>query len=339
MKFLITGGGTGGHLSIAASLLKAVKEQGHRAIYIGSTSGQDRQWFLDEGDFDEKYFFETTGVVNQKGLGKLKALFKIFKAFISSRNVIKNHKIDAVISVGGFSAAPASFAAVALKIPFFIHEQNAVTGRLNALLESRATAFFSSYDLSSPVKGYPVNGELFKSAHIRKEIKTIIFLGGSQGAQFINDLALKLAPELHKRGISMIHQAGERDFKRLQKAYEKLDIHVNLYGFTNELPTLLAQSDLAISRAGASTLWELCANALPAFYIPYPYAAGDHQFYNAQFLVEKKLAWCERQSDNLHVKILAILDDDIARMSEGLEHLGTKNASQEIIKYIEEVVC
>ena len=87
-------------------------------------------------------------------------------------------------------------------------------------------------------------------------------------------------------------------------------------------------------------MWELCANALPAFYIPYPYAAGDHQFYNAKFLVKKNLAWCERQSDDLHLKILAVLDEDISKMSEGLSHLAGDNASQEIITYIEgNVTC
>ncbi len=338
MTFLITGGGTGGHLSIASSLLQAIKQRGHKAIYIGSTSGQDRAWFEDSNDFEVTHFFETTGVVNQKGSAKLNALFKIFKAFLKSRDVIKASKIDAVISVGGFSAAPASFAAVTLKVPFFIHEQNAVTGRLNALLQSRATAFFSSYDESSPVKGYPVNSVLFQMAHIRKEIKTIIFLGGSQGAQFINDLALKMAPELTRRGISIIHQAGERDYERLKDEYEKVNLHVELYGFTKNLPVLLQRSDLAISRAGASTLWELCANALPAFYIPYPYAAGDHQFYNAKFLVDKNLAWCQRQSDTLDEKIFAVLDDDIAKMSEGLTLLGGKDATVEIIEYIEGVI-
>ncbi|MEA2111665.1 MAG: undecaprenyldiphospho-muramoylpentapeptide beta-N-acetylglucosaminyltransferase [Campylobacterota bacterium] len=338
MTFLITGGGTGGHLSIAASLLNALKERGHKAIYIGSMSGQDQKWFLNEMGFEEKYFFETTGVVNQRGLGKLKALFKIFKAFFKSRKLIKNLHVDAVISVGGFSAAPASFAAVTLKVPFFIHEQNAVTGRLNALLQSSSSAFFSSYDETSPIKGYPVNTLLFKTAHIRKDIKTIIFLGGSQGAQFINDLALKMAPELNARGINIIHQSGERDYERLKNEYKRLNIHVDLFGFTKELSKLLEQSDLAISRAGASTLWELCANGLPAFYIPYPYAAGDHQFYNAKFLVDKNLAWCERQSDDLHVNILKVLDEDISKMSEGLTHLGGDNASQEIVEYIEGVV-
>ncbi len=335
MIFLITGGGTGGHLSIASSLLQTIKQRGHKAIYIGSTSGQDKTWFEDSNDFEAAYFFETTGVVNQKGLTKLKALFKIFKAFLKSRDVIKSSKIDAVISVGGFSAAPASFAAVTLKMPFFIHEQNAVIGRLNALLKSYAKAFFSSYDDASPVKGYPVNKVLFESARVRQNIKTIIFLGGSQGAQFINDLALKMAPELIRRNISIIHQTGERDYERLKDEYEKVNLHVELHGFTRELPSLLQRSDLAISRAGASTLWELCANALPAFYIPYPYAAGDHQFYNAKFLVDKNLAWCERQSDTLDEKIFAVLDDDIANISEGLTHVGGKDATVKIIEYIE----
>jgi UDP-N-acetylglucosamine--N-acetylmuramyl-(pentapeptide) pyrophosphoryl-undecaprenol N-acetylglucosamine transferase len=335
MTFLLTGGGTGGHLSIASALLESIKAKGHHALYIGSTSGQDRVWFEGDGALDGAYFFETTGVVNQKGLGKLKALWKIFKAFFKSREVMQKRHIDAVISVGGFSAAAASFAALSLKVPYFIHEQNAITGRLNALLKPYAKGFFSSYDESSPVKGYPVNRVLFKTAHIRNKIKTVIFLGGSQGAQFINDLALKLAPILHERGIAIIHQAGERDFERLKTAYKALNLHVELYGFTKELSALLARSDVAVSRAGASTLWELCANALPAFYIPYPYAASDHQFYNAQFLVEKELAWCERQSDDLAEKIAALLECDLTQMSEGLMRLGGDNAADQIIEHIQ----
>ncbi len=338
MRVVVTGGGTGGHLSIASALLQVLKRRGDEAIYIGSTSGQDRAWFADEAAFESVHFLQTGGVVNKKGLQKIVALFHIFKAFLASRSIIKSASIDAVISVGGFSAAPASLAALSLKIPLFIHEQNAVMGKLNALLKPYAATFFSSYDADSAVTGYPVNRILFETARVRDTKETIIFLGGSQGAEFINNLALEMAPQLLKRGIHIIHQAGERDYERLKAAYAAQDLHVELYGFTKELPTLLQRSDIAVSRAGASTLWELCANGLPAFYIPYPYAAGDHQYHNAQFLVERQLAWCQRQSDTTPEAVMAILDEEIAPMSSGLMALGEPDASEKIIRHIEGIV-
>ncbi|RUM62165.1 MAG: undecaprenyldiphospho-muramoylpentapeptide beta-N-acetylglucosaminyltransferase [Sulfurimonas sp.] len=335
MRVVITGGGTGGHLSIASALLQVLIQRGDEVIYVGSTSGQDRAWFADEAAFESVHFLPTSGVVNKKGWHKAVSLFDIFKAFLTSRSLLRSSSVDAVISVGGFSAAPASLAAVSLKIPLFIHEQNAVMGRLNALLKPYATTFFSSYDTASPVKGYPVNRTLYETARVRERIQTVIFLGGSQGAAFINNMALEMAPELLERGIHIIHQAGERDYERLKAAYEAKNLHVELYGFTRDLPALLQRSDLAVSRAGASTLWELCANALPALYIPYPYAAGDHQYYNAKFLVDRQLAWCQRQSDAIAGKIVALLDEDMAAVSRGLMALGEPDASENIIRYIE----
>jgi UDP-N-acetylglucosamine--N-acetylmuramyl-(pentapeptide) pyrophosphoryl-undecaprenol N-acetylglucosamine transferase len=138
MKLAITGGGTGGHLAIAAALLEALKQKGHEAIYIGSTSGQDRSWFGDETNFEKRYFLDTSGVVNRKYLGKVWALWKIFRAVITSRKILKRENIDAVVSVGGYSAAAATFAAYTKQVPFFIHEQNAVMGRLNTMMKPYA---------------------------------------------------------------------------------------------------------------------------------------------------------------------------------------------------------
>ena len=107
MTLVFTGGGTGGHLVIALSLAQEAKVHGHKVIFIGSTNGQDRQWFGESSVFEETYFLETTGVVNKKGLGKIGALWKIVKAVIASRRIIRTVCADAVVSVGGFSAAPA----------------------------------------------------------------------------------------------------------------------------------------------------------------------------------------------------------------------------------------
>ncbi len=335
MKLCITGGGTGGHLMIAQALVEAAVSKGHEVIFIGSSHGQDKKYFEHDKRFLATYFLSTTGVVNQKGLGKFRALFKIFKAFLKSRKILKEHKIDATYSVGGFSAAPASFATLSKKVPLFIHEQNAVQGRLNSLLKPYARRFISAYETSSCIKGYPVQDVFSSTARVRTELKTIIFLGGSHGAKAINDLALSVCQELLKKGIKIIHQAGENDFDRVQKAYKDLKVEVELYAFTTELASLIQKSDFAVSRAGASTLWELTTNGCPAFYIPYPYAAGDHQFYNAKFIVENNLGWCEREANDLQTKFLNILDEPLEEKSKALMQYASKDVASQMIDDVE----
>lgn len=336
MKLVVTGGGTGGHLAIAKALLDAAVAQGDEAIFIGSTAGQDCMWFEEASMFKQTYFLETTGVVNRRGVAKALALLRTLRAAWRARGILKRYRPDAVISVGGFSAAPASFAALSLGIPFFIHEQNAVMGRLNRLLKPYAGCFFSSYDASSPVQSYPVNRQLFESAHIRKHVGSLIFLGGSQGAKAINDFALEAAPLLHERAIHIVHQCGERDFARMRDAYAAMGVPAELYGFTKALPELLAKSDLAVSRAGASTLWELAANGLPALYVPYPYAAGDHQYHNAKYLADRSLSWVVREPELNTKRLLQIIDGDIETPSCGLRELKQENAAQHILEIIKE---
>ena len=338
MRLCITGGGTGGHLMIAAALVEAAVANGHEVIFIGSTSGQDKKYFELHSPFSNVYFLETTGVVNQKGLGKLKALWKVFKAFLNARSILKKHKIQATYSVGGFSAAPASFATISRFKSLFIHEQNAVEGKLNSLLKPFASSFVSAYDDKSPIKGYPIKEVFYKSARVRESLETIIFLGGSHGAKAINDLALSVAWKLKKRKIKIIHQAGEADYERVKEEYEKLGVEVELYAFTKELDTLIAKSDLAVSRAGASTLWELTTNGVPAFYVPYPYAAGDHQFYNAKFIVDNEMGWCERESEELKSKFLHILDEPLKHRSEKLLEYSTTDVANKMIKDVEDIL-
>ncbi len=335
MSIVMTGGGTGGHLAI----IKAVKEQlkNEELIYIGSTKGQDKQWFENDDDFKEKYFFDTRGVVNQKGFGKLKSLWMMFQAMREARKLLKKHQAKVVFSVGGFSSAATSFAAKSMGIPLVIHEQNAALGSLNKLMKPYAKAFISSYLEESPIKAYPIKEVFFDNAHVRSEVKTVMFLGGSQGAKAINELALSLAPELKKRNIKIIHQAGVKNIDEVEKAYKDLGIEAEVFGFTTKLANYMNEADFAIARAGASTLWELSATALPTLFIPYPYAASDHQFYNAQFLVEKELAWLMRE-DAIEVdKVLAMLDEDMETKSKGLIDIVEKDGSYKIAQYIKSI--
>jgi UDP-N-acetylglucosamine--N-acetylmuramyl-(pentapeptide) pyrophosphoryl-undecaprenol N-acetylglucosamine transferase len=331
----MTGGGTGGHLAI----IKAVKEhlKGEELIYVGSTKGQDKQWFEHDDDFKEKYFFDTRGVVNQKGLGKLKSLWMMFQAMRQARKLLKEHQARVVFSVGGFSSAATAFAAKSMGIPLVIHEQNAALGSLNKLMKPYAKAFISSYLEESPIKAYPIKQIFFENARVRDSVKTIIFLGGSQGAKAINALALEIAPELKARGIRIIHQAGQNNIDEVKKTYAELGIEAEVFGFTDKLADYMKAADLAIARAGASTLWELSATALPTLFIPYPYAASDHQFYNAQFLVEKNLAWLMREKEIDTQKVLALLDEDLTERSKGLMKIVEKEGSEKIAELLTQI--
>ena len=332
MSIVMTGGGTGGHLAI----IKAVKEHlgAEELVYIGSTHGQDKQWFEHDDDFVARYFLQTRGVVNQGALGKVVSLWMLLSATMKSIRYLRKHKASVVFSVGGFSSAASSFAAKILRIPLIIHEQNAAIGSLNRTLRPYATEFISSYLDDSPIKAYPIKQEYFDSARVRGEVKTVIFLGGSQGAQAINTLALEIAPTLRDRGIHIIHQAGERNIAEVEQAYRELGIEADVFGFTDKLSSYMAEADLAIARAGASTLWELSATALPTLYIPYPYAAGDHQYHNAKFLVDRELAWMMRESELDIESLLSLLGQDMQTQSRGLMEIVQRDGSLQIAQLL-----
>ena len=340
MSIVMTGGGTGGHLAI----IRAVKEQWAEGknpntslIYIGSQRGQDRQWFEGDGDFAATYFLETRGVVNQGIFGKIASLGMLAKATVQTIKLLRKHRAKVVFSVGGYSAAATAFAAKLLRIPLVIHEQNAALGSLNKLLKPYANVFLSSYEENSPVKAYPVQEVFFDTARIREQVETVIFLGGSQGAQAINTLALSLAPELHRRGITLLHQAGDRNLETVRHAYEDLGIEAEVFGFTTELPALMTRADLAIARAGASTLWELAANGLPTLFVPYPYAASDHQYYNAKFLVDQEAAWVIRERELDPDAVLPLLAaSELPKMSRKLMALSDPEGARQIAALLEQ---
>ncbi|MDD3775334.1 MAG: undecaprenyldiphospho-muramoylpentapeptide beta-N-acetylglucosaminyltransferase [Sulfurovaceae bacterium] len=337
MSIIMTGGGTGGHLAI----IKAVKERlvNGSLIYVGSTQGQDRSWFESDRQFKQVYFLSTRGVVNQGILGKIKSLWMLAQATVDAYSILKKHNAKVVFCVGGFSAAPTSIAAILARIPLVIHEQNAVMGSLNRRLSKYATAFISSYDDNSLIKSYPIKEEFFVKGRVRDKIKSIIFLGGSQGAKAINELALSLAPWLESQNIKIIHQAGEKNIQAVAEQYDKLNIKAEVFGFTTKMPDMMASADFAIARSGASTLWELSANGLPTIFVPYPFAAGDHQYHNAQFLVEQNLAWVMREKHiNIdEVKNIILNLDDIKTKSRKLLKSIDKDGSQKIASLLTQI--
>lgn len=331
----ITGGGTGGHLVIAKAIKEELIKRGMPCIYIGSEAGQDKQWFENDSDFEAVYFLQSRGVVNKKGFEKLRALKQIISLAFTCKTIFQRHRVQAVFSVGGYSAAPASFGALLSGIALYIHEQNAIKGKLNALLKPFSKAFFSSYDTQSILTDYPIREAFFQHQRIRKELKTIIFLGGSQGASFINQLAMQMAPILHEKGIKILHQTGAKEFNLVRDFYTKASIPATVFDFSNTMPEILYQADLAISRSGASTLWELCASALPTLFIPFPHAAKNHQFFNAKVLADKSLAFIEIQDNTNAQKVFEKLQTfDLEKISLALTQTIHKGGADTIVNYL-----
>ena len=331
---VVTGGGTGGHLSVARSFIDEFYTRGYRVIFIGSLKGQDKQWFENYPHLYKSYFLDTKGVVNQKIIGRFISLYMIFKAVLISRKIMKKNDVTKVISVGGFSAAAASFAAIVTKTDFYIHEQNSIVGRLNKLTSKYAKEVFSSYLESSKIKDYPINSKFFEYSHIRTEVKTVIFLGGSQGASAINNFAIKIAPKLSAKGIRIIHQTGKNDFSKIKSEYEDLNIEADVFDFSKELIDKMNQADFAVSRSGASTLWELVALGIPTFFIPYPYAAANHQYHNAKYLMENNLCFLQTETDLDENYFFDCLESDIEIKSKKLIKTIHKDAVKNIVDII-----
>ena len=328
---IITGGGTGGHLKIAQVIKEELNKRGIKPIYVGSTQGADKSWFENDNGFNKKYFLPSSGVVNKKGFGKISSLINIIKLSFEVKNIIKEHKIKAVFSVGGYSAAPASFAAILTNTPLFIHEQNAHIGSLNKILKPFSRKFFNTFLYNDP---YPIEDKFFDTARVRKELNTIIFLGGSQGAVAINNFAMQIAPVLKQKNIKIIHQTGKKDFERVKNFYEKNKIEADVFDFDKNLIEKIKKADFAISRAGASTLFELAANQIPTLFIPYPYASADHQFYNAKFLANKNAALVIRQNELKKEILDKILNINLEKISKNLKKINKKNGTEFIVNEV-----
>ncbi|MGX2971407.1 UDP-N-acetylglucosamine--N-acetylmuramyl-(pentapeptide) pyrophosphoryl-undecaprenol N-acetylglucosamine transferase [Helicobacter sp. T3_23-1059] len=316
--------------------------------------------------FVATYFLQTSGVVDKRGIGKILSLFSHLKNLKKIYHIFKKHDIKAVISVGGFSAAPASFGAIIFGKPLFIHEQNAIKGRLNALLSPFARCVFSSFGANHIA--YPTKTQARANARIRDEVKTIAFIGGSQGARTINALAIKLSKTLLERGFSIIHQCGQNELKSTQEAYKKLGItyrleghlqandssnNIDIFGFSKDIISKLNRADICIGRAGASSVWENAALGLPMIYIPYPYAASNHQAHNAEFFTSKELGFVvledkgEKSAQKLesmekqiltHIDFFAKNNKKLESISTALIALAKENGAQKIIDEILETL-
>lgn len=329
---LITGGGSGGHLAIAKAVLQKCHEKNIKCIYVGSDNYHDKLWFENEKMFEEKYFLKATGYVDKKGFKKILVLIMLIKTIFLSIKIIKKHNVKKVFSVGGYSSVSAGIAGVLCFKPLYIHEQNSVFGLANKILSKFAKRTFCSF--VEPYDPYPVQEKFFDNK-TRNHFKKIMFIGGSNGANFINELALNIAHTLRQNDIEIIHQCGDKDFIKCKEWYEQNDIKAEVFAFSNEIDKYLKETDLCIARAGASTMFECIASNVPCIFIPYIYAYKNHQYYNAKFLSDKNLAYLvEQKNANIDDILKMIFSINIKEISLRLSHIEKINGAENIAKVL-----
>ena len=350
---IITGGGTGGHLSVASQFAKEINNQSKntKIIFIGSKNGQDKKWFEGNKTISKSYFLNTKGIVKQTPIKTIYSIALMLFSIVYCMYILKKYNVQKVICVGGYSSAGASIACVLLKKSLFIHEQNSAYGSLNKLLAKYAKMFFCSFNIDknlnetlrqqikiSKIKSYPTRDVFFENQKIKnKTIKTIMFMGGSLGAKDINDFALKIADKLNILNIKIIHQCGRDDIARVKDFYTKNNIDADCFDYCDDIISKMSNADFAISRAGASSLWEFCALNTPCLFVPYPYAYKNHQYFNAKFLYDKGLCLLKTK-EQIVGNELAILDEilsvNIAKISKQLNSTIKPNGARDIIKQI-----
>lgn len=293
MKVMVMAGGTGGHVYPALAIAHELRARGHEVVWMGAPSSFEARTVVPQG-----FVLEPVRVSGLRGKGVLKlfsAPVLLFNAVRDALAVLRRHRPDVVLGMGGFAAGPGGLAARLLRRPLVIHEQNAAPGFTNrclALIANRVLqafpdTFAEAHTVGNPVRApiaeLPAPAERFAG---RSGPMRVLVLGGSQGALALNQIvpaALALLPESGRP--QLWHQAG-RTLDAARSAYASAGVVARLDAFIDDMPAAYAWADLVICRAGASTIAELCAAGCAAVLVPFPYAVDDHQVANARYLVD-----------------------------------------------------
>jgi UDP-N-acetylglucosamine--N-acetylmuramyl-(pentapeptide) pyrophosphoryl-undecaprenol N-acetylglucosamine transferase len=299
MSWAVAGGGTGGHVTLALALAEEIRARGIDVFLLGTDRGLERD-LVPRAGF-ELVTFEARQVMGQGLVSRLRALVALAGAALEARRVLRGRRPDGVLSVGGYASMPAMAAAAWLRIPSALVEPNAIPGRANRLMARFARRVYAGFPEARrhlPVpearvreSGIPLRRGL-REALAAAPPRTpeppfhLLVAGGSQGARQLNEGMMDVLGELDPAALEIFHQSGRDDRERVAEAYRTAGFRAEVVDFSDDLPARYAWADLAVCRAGALTVAELGAAALPALLVPYPYAADDHQTANARALAE-----------------------------------------------------
>ena len=362
-KFIVSGGGTGGHIFPAISIANALKKRFPDAeiLFVGAIGRMEMERVPAAGYKIEG--LPVSGFDRKNMLRNVKVLINLFRSILKARKIIRNFKPEIAIGVGGYASAPVLRAASAYGVPTLIQEQNSYAGVTNKLLSKKAGKICVAYDhmekffpAEKIIKtGNPVRQDLFNVEARAKEAydffgftptkKTLLIVGGSLGARTINQSIAAQLNTLTEAGIQIIWQTGKFYIENARKeaeTYKSPSLLVT--DFVSRMDYAYSIADLVISRAGASSISELCLLSKPTILVPSPNVAEDHQTQNALALVRENAAVMIKDTDAKEMlisKALELINDNDAlkQLSINILKLAETNSAEriadEVVKLID----
>jgi len=353
---IIAGGGTGGHIFPAIAIANALKERDNtiEILFVGAKGRMEMEKVPQAG-----YRIEGLDIagLNRSSLIKNIGLpFKLVKSFLQVRTIFKKFKPDVAIGVGGYSSFPVLRFAQAKGIKTFIHESNSFAGKSNIMLGRKATRVFTGTDGMEKffpkekiiITGNPVRNAISDAAITRseginffsfeEEKKTILFVGGSLGAKSINEAVYAGLDKLLNAGLQVIWQTGKPYAEKAkEKAAGKEGVWAN--DFITKMEYAYAAADVVVARSGAMTVAELCTAKKPVLFVPYPFAAEDHQTVNAMKLVQKNSALMVKDNEVMQKLVFMAIElsfdiDKQAEMKKNIARLAITDADEKIAEEV-----
>ncbi|MCM0664640.1 undecaprenyldiphospho-muramoylpentapeptide beta-N-acetylglucosaminyltransferase [Flavobacterium tyrosinilyticum] len=357
-KFILSGGGTGGHIYPAIAIANELKLQFPDAefLFVGARDKMEMQKVPQAG-YEIKGLW-IAGLQRKLTLQNLMFPLKLASSLLESKRIIKKFKPNVVIGTGGFASGPLLQAAGSAGIPTVVQEQNSYPGITNKLLSKKANAICVAYENLERffpkekivLTGNPVRQDLIDIESKREEAiayygldpnkKTLLVLGGSLGARRINQLIEKELQNFLSQDVQVIWQCGKLYFEDYKKYNQP---NVKVVDFIERMDFVYAASDVIISRAGASSVSELCIVGKPVIFIPSPNVAEDHQTKNAQAIVDAKGAILLKESEldsQFSIVFEALLKDSgkQKQLSDNIKKLAKPRATQDIVAEIVKLI-
>lgn len=306
--FLMAGGGTGGHVVPGLAVARELRRRGHEPFFIGTRKGMEASLVPAEG-FPIEYI-EIGGLKRVGLLKKIQTLWQLPLSVVDANEIMRKRQPAAVFSMGGYAAAPVMIAAFLRGMPVVLMEPNAMPGLTSrrfgrwvdrALLSfEEALRFFPSG--KTEITGLPVRREFFEIPPRQRkgaDPVTILVTGGSRGSRTLNKAA-RAAWELFRKSslrIYLIHQTGQEDYEEISRAFSQAGVPGEVTAFISDMPAQFARADIIVGRSGAGAVAEIAAAGKPSILVPFPYAADDHQYYNAKALADAGAARLVRDAE------------------------------------------
>lgn len=353
-RVLLTTGGTGGHIFPALAVAEELRRQfdGIELLFMGSQNGLEKR--LAEKAGINYIGLPVHGVLG-KGFGAVSALARLGMALPKALRIVREFSPDCAAGFGSYAAFAPLLAARLLRVPSILHEQNAVAGASNRVLAKFCDRICTSlpdttgFDERHIVQtGNPVRKAIMQVGTRPRDFlgKHLLVMGGSQGAHAINMYICDLLPRLKELGIEICHQTGNGDEEAVKAAYAEAGMeNCRVAAFFDNMAQIYSWADLAVCRAGASTVTELCAAALPSILVPFPYAIHDHQTYNALAMEKagaaKVFAQKDVTSDVLGDQIRNIMGskDVLKAMASSALCLASPEAASNVVRQMQEAVA